>query len=51
MALFILRVTIEGFKKESEARFYLEKHLTVNCEGADVENRVRGEVKRRKAVV
>ena len=51
MALFVLRVTVEGFKKESKARFYLEKHLTVNYEGADVENGIWGKVKRRKAVV
>ena len=40
MSLFVLRVTVEGFKKEREVGFYLEKHLTVNCKGADVENRV-----------
>ena len=51
MVLTVLGVTIKGFKKESEARFYLEKHLTVNCEGADVENGVWGEVKSERASI
>ena len=51
MALFVLRVAVEGFKEEREVGFYLKKHLTVNCEGADVENRVRGEVKWRELII
>ena len=45
MALFVLRVAIEGFKEKREVGFDLKKHLAVNCEGADIEDRVRREVK------
>ena len=35
MALFVLRVAVEGFKKEREVGFYVEKHLTVNCKRSE----------------
>ena len=48
MALTVLGVTVKGFKKKREVGFYLEKHLTVNCESADVENRIWRKVKWRE---
>ena len=51
VALFVLRVAIEGFKEKREVWFDLKKHLAVNCVGADVKDGVRGEVKRRELVI
>ena len=51
MALTVLGVTVEGFKKERKARFYLEKHLAVNYVVGDVEDGIWRKVKRRKAIV
>ena len=51
MALFVLRVAVEGFKKERKVGFYLEKHLAVNYVVGDIEDGIWRKVKRRKAVI
>ena len=51
VALFVLRVAVEGFKEKGEVWFDLKKHLAVNCVGADVKDRIGGEVKWRELVI